>query len=186
MSGCSKRLLLAWALLASVAGCSPPIPEPSTAPPAPPQPVVQTPPAPARAPEPDPYEPIMTEVSGIVKRCITLYSEVRDKKTADKAIAEIEQMKTRLGELTIEVSKLVPGPIPAKHAVAFQNELAQLQTAVLNSPDIQRVLSEPESQLELIGAYQSFAVELIPLGQAIASRQHALPLPQPTENQAKP
>jgi len=119
----------------------------------------------------------MKEVSIILKRGITIYSDVRDEKTADKAIGEIERMKSRLRELTTEISKMPYRPGREKYAVAFQSELAQLQTSILNSPDIQGVLSDPELQLKLITAYQSFAVELIPL--AMASRQPGPPHPAP-------
>jgi hypothetical protein len=177
---------LAVLLLVAIVGCSPPTPTVSTAPPAPPQPVVQTPPPPPPpAPEPDPFEAAMNEVSTILKRSITIYSEVRDEKTADKAVGEIDRMKSRMRELATEISKMPYRPGHTKHALAFQTELAQLQTSILNSPDLQRVLAEPELQLKLIAAYQSFATELIPLGLAIAPHQSA-PQQQPAENQVKP
>jgi hypothetical protein len=185
-----RLLTLAAACSLSIAACSPPTPTASTAPPPPPppEPVVQKPAPPPPAPEPDPYEVAMQDVSKILKRYSALYTEIRDEKTAQKAAGEIEQMKSRLRELAVQISKIPPKPSHEKMTLAFQTELTQMQTATLNNPDMQRVLADPDLQLQFIAAHSSFVTEgLLPLGQAIASRQSPqLEPPQPAEAKAKP
>jgi len=131
----------------------------------------------------------MKEVGTILKRYSALYAEIRDETTAEKAAAEIERMKARLRELAVEISKAPYKPGHDKLTLAFQTELTQMQTATLNNPDLQRVLADPDLQLQFIGAHSSFVTEgLLPLGQAIASRRTTPPDERQQEpaNQAKP
>jgi hypothetical protein len=131
----------------------------------------------------------MQEVGTILKRYGSLYAEIRDEKTAENAAGEIERMKKRLRELAVEISKIPYKPSHDKQTLAFQTELTQMQTATLNNPDMQRVLADPDLQLQFIAAHSSFVTEgLLPLGQSIASRRTASPdqPPQPTDNQGKP
>jgi len=131
----------------------------------------------------------MQEVSTILKRYASLYAEIRDEKTAEKAAGEIERMKKRLRELAVEISKMPYKPAHDKQTLAFQTELTQMQTATLNNPDMQRVLADPDLQLQFIAAHSSFVTEgLLPLGQAIAARRTVSPEQPPpsAENPAKP
>src|SRR5205809_7952253 len=97
-------------------------------------------------------------------------------------------MRARLRELGGEISKMPYKRGHEKQTLAFQTELTQMQTTTLNNPDMQRVLADPDLQLQFIAAHQSFVTEgLLPLGQAIASRQSPqLEPPQPAEVKAKP
>lgn len=187
---CRLLFIFAVALSFGLAGCSPPTPTASTGPPPPPPPpVVETPPPPPPAPEPDPYEVAMQEVGTILKRYSAIYAEIRDEKTAEKAAGEIERMKSRLRELAAEISKAPYKPSHDKQTLAFQTELTQMQTATLNNPDLQRVLADPDLQLQFLGAHSSFVTDgLLPLGQAIASRRTTPQeqTSQSTGNQAKP
>ena len=112
-----------------------------------------------------------------------MYANAKDAATADKAIEEIGRMTARLRELTAEIDKIPYRAGQEIHALAFQTELTQLQTAQLSNPDMQRVLGDPELALKFIAAHQSFVTEgLLPLGQTIVARQ-PLVLPQ-TESPA--
>jgi len=131
----------------------------------------------------------MKEVSTLLTRYGTLYAGIRDEKTAEKAAGDIERMKSRLRELGSQISKLPHKPADDKLTLAFQSELSQMQTAALNSPDMQRVLADPDLQLQFLAAHSSFVTDgLLPLAQAIAARRSVLPEqpPQPTDNRAKP
>jgi hypothetical protein len=170
------RLSLFVAMTVGVSGCG--APTPTTVdkgpPPPPPTPVVVEKPAPppVEKPKPDPLQTALNEVSGIVKRYSAVYASVKDEATADKAVQDIAKMIARLRELTAEISQLPPRPGDEKYALALQNDLAQLSTAQLNNPDIQRVLADPDLGLKLIAAQQSFVTEgLLPLGNALATRQ---------------
>jgi hypothetical protein len=177
-----------------LAGCGNPTPTTvKTAPPPPPPVLALEPkPAPPPKPEPDPYEAAMTEVGTIVERYGTLYASVRDEATADKAVDEIDRLTARLRELAETIGKLPSRPGDDKQVLAFQAHLTRLQTAALSNPDMQRVLGDPDLQLKFIAAHQAFVAEgLLPLGQAIAARQSALPKgseqpPLPAEGKPKP
>ena len=124
----------------------------------------------------------MSEISTIVKRYGSVYASVKDEATADKAVEEIGRMTARLRELTIEIGKTPYRPGQDKHAIAFQTDLVQLQTAQLSNPDMQRVLGDPDLGLKFISAHQSFVTEgLLPLGQAVVARQPSIPQqPEPS------
>jgi hypothetical protein len=101
-----------------------------------------------------------------------VYASAKDDATADKAVEEIGRMTARLRELATEIGKIPYRADQEKHALAFQTELTQLQTAQLSNPDMQRVLGDPELGLKFIAAHQSFVAEgLLPLGQAVVARQ---------------
>ena len=172
-----------------VVGCSPPTPTASTAPPPPPaEPVVKAPPPAPPQPQPDPYEVAMQEVGTILKRYGSLYAEIRDEKTAEKAAGEIERMKARLRELAAQIGKTSYKPAHDKLTLAFQTELTEMQTATLNSPDMQRVLANQDLQIQFLAAHSSFVTDgLLPLAQAIAARRTAPPEQpqQPAETPAK-
>jgi hypothetical protein len=171
------QLLLLVAMIVGVSGCGAPTPTTvgkGPPPPPPPIPVVVEKPAPppVEKPKADPLQTALNEASGIVKRYSAIYASVKDEATADKAVQDIAKMIARLRELTAEISKLPPRPGDEQFALAFQNDLAQLSTAQLNNPDIQRVLVDPDLGLKFIGAQQSFVTEgLLPLGNALAIRQ---------------
>lgn len=176
-------------------GCGNPTPTAVNTGPPPPPPLPAPEPKPAPPPpkpEPDPYEVAMQEVGTIVERYGTLYANVRDEATGDKAVEEIGRLTARLRELAASISKLPSRSGEEKHALAFQTQVTRLQTAALSNPDMQRVLGDPELQLKFIAAHQAFVSEgLLPLGQAIAVRQPASPIgpdepPAPPEGKPKP
>ena len=173
---CSRRITLI-AMTIGVLGCGAPTPTAvdKGPPPPPPAPVVEqkpAPPPPVETPKPDPLQTAMTEVSAIVKRYGTVYAGIKDEATADKAVQDIAKMTARLRELTAEISKMPPKPGEHQFSSALQNDLAQLSTAQLSNPDLQRVLSEPDLALKLIPAQQGFVTEgLLPLANSLASRQ---------------
>ena len=156
-------------------GCGSPTPTAVNTgpPPPPPAPTPEPEPAPPPPkPQPDPYETAMSEVSTIVRRYGTVYVDAKDDVTADKAIEEIGRMTARLRELSTEIGKLPYRAGQEKHALVFQTELTQLQTAQLSNPDIQRVLGDPDLGLKFIAAHHSFVSEgLLPLGQTVVARQ---------------
>jgi hypothetical protein len=180
-------LALVSVLCLTAGGCSPPTPTASTAPPPPPaEPVVKAPPPAPPPPQPDPYEVAMQEVGTILKRYGSLYADIRDEKTAEKAAGEIERMKTRLRELAVQIGKTSYKPAHDKLTLAFQTELTEMQTAALNSPDMQRVLANQDLQIQFLAAHSSFVTDgLLPLAQAIAARR-TTPPEQPPENPTKP
>jgi len=188
------RLILVLATVWATAGCGQPTPTAvkNAPPPPPPVPAPEPKPAPPQPkPEPDPYEVAMREVGTIVERYGTLYASVRDEATGDKAVEDIRRLTARLRELAETIGKLPSRPGEEKYALAFQNQLTQMQTAALSNPDMQRVLGDPELQLEFIAAHQAFVTEgLLPLGQAIAARPSSLPKgseqPPPSEGKPKP
>jgi hypothetical protein len=172
------RGLPVWTIvivMVMLAGCGSPTPTtqnvgPPRPPPAPsPEPEPAPPPP---KPQPDPYETAMSEVSTIVRRYGTVYANVKDESTADKAVEEVGRMAARLRELSAEIGKIPYRAGQEKHALAFQTELTQLQTAQLSNPDMQRVLGDPDLGLKFIAAHQSFVTEgLLPLGQTVVARQ---------------
>jgi hypothetical protein len=165
-------------------GCGSPTPTAVNTgpPPPPPAPAPEPEPAPPPSkPQPDPYETAMSEVSTIVRRYGTVYANAKDNTTADKAVEEIGRMTARLRELTTEIGKMPYRAGQEKHALAFQTELTQLQTAQLSNPDMQRVLGDPDLGLKFIAAHQSFVTEgLLPLGQTIVARQPNVSQPAPS------
>jgi len=175
-------LLMSIIVMVMLAGCGSPTPTTQNVgpPPPPPAPAPEPEPAPPPPkPQPDPYETAMSEVSTIIKRYGTVYASVKDDATADKSVEEIGRMTTRLRELTTEIRKMPYRAGQEKHALMFQTELTQLQTAQLSNPDMQRVLGDPDLGLKFIAAHQGFVTEgLLPLGQAVVARQPSV-LPQP-------
>jgi hypothetical protein len=167
-------------------GSPPPTAVNTGAPPPPPVPAPEPKPALPPTPQPDPYETAMGEVSTIIRRYGTVYANTKDDATADKAVEEIGRMTARLRELTTEIGKMPYRAGQEKHALAFQTELTQLQTAQLSNPDMQRVLGDPDLGLKFIAAHQSFVTEgLLPLGQTVVARQPSVPS-QPSEPSAAP
>jgi len=169
------RWAAAVMVVALAGGCDSPAPAPVVKgpPPLPPvaPPVVQKP-APPPAPKPDPFEVAMNEVSANLKRYPTLFKGVKDEATADKAVAEIGQMTSRLKELAAEISKLPVKPGQEKHTIALQNDLAQLPTALLANADMQQLLGDPEIGLKINVAHLTFVSEGVqPLAGALMSRQ---------------
>jgi hypothetical protein len=169
------RVLPVWVvviLMLMLAGCGSPTPATQNAGPPPPPPAPAPEPEPAPPPKPDPYETVMSEVSTILRRYGTVYANVKDEPTADKAVEEIGRMTSRLRALSAEIGKMPYRAGQEKHALAFQTELTQLQTAQLSNTDMQRVLGDPDLGLKFIAAHQSFVTEgLLPLGQTIVARQ---------------
>ena len=186
MTKVQHQALPLWTIaVVMLAGCDSPTPTAVKTGPPPPPPVTVPEPKPAPPPlkpQHDPYETAMSEISTIVKRYGTVYANIKDDAAADKAVEEIGRMTARLRELTIEIGKIPYRSGQEKHALAFQTDLVQLQTAQLSNPDMQRVLGDPDLGLKFIAAHQSFVTEgLLPLGQAIVARQPNIPQqPQPS------
>jgi hypothetical protein len=193
-TSCRRSPWLLSLAIVVLAGCSGPTPTAvNTGPPPPPAPAPEPKPAPPPPkPQPDPFETAMSEVSTIVKRYGTVYASVKDEATADKAVEEIGRMTARLRALATEIGKMPSRPGQEKHALALQTDLAQMQTAALSNPDMQRVLGDLDLGLKFIAAHTSFVNEgLLPLGQAVVSRQPSVqqqpgPPAPPESNQAKP
>ncbi len=169
------RWAAAVVMVALAGGCDRPAPAPVAKgpPPLPPvaPPVIQKP-APPPAPKPDPFEVAMNEVSANLKRYPTLFKGVKDEATADKAVAEIGQMTSRLKELAAEISKTPVKPGQEKYTIALQNDLVQLPTALLANAEMQQLFGEPEIGLKLNVAHLTFVSEGIqPLAGALMSRQ---------------
>jgi hypothetical protein len=170
-----RRLSALFVLL--IAGCGSPTPAPMAngPPPLPPvmPAVVQKPiPPPAEKPKPDPFETAMTEVSANLKRYPTLFAGVKDEATADKAVAEVGRLTSRLKELAAEISKLPVKPGQEKYVIALHNDLAQLPTALQANPNMQQVLGDPEIGLKINVAHLTFINEAVqPLAGALMARQ---------------
>src|SRR2546423_5738747 len=133
MKNLCRQSSLSFVIL--IAGCGSPTPAhvakgPPPLPPVMPA-VAKTPaPPPPEQPKPDPFETAMTEVSANLKRYPTLFAGVKDEASADKAVAEVGRMTSRLKELAAEISKLPVKPGQEKYAIALHNDLAQLPTAL--------------------------------------------------------
>ena len=173
-------MLLLSMMAAAFLGCSPP-PPPVAAPTGPPPPPPVAAPAPKPAlpppkPAPDPYEVAVGEIAKVLQRYPAVYSGVRDATSAEKAIEEIGRLTKRLGELSAEIAKLPYRAGQEKHTLTLQAELTRLQTAQLTSPDMQRVLADPDMQITFLAAHQSFLIEGIGhLGSALLARQPSVP-----------
>ena len=138
-------------------------------------------------PKPDPYATAVSEVGVIVKRYGTIYTNVKDEATANKAVEEIGQMTARLRELAVEIGKLPYQAGVEQHTLALQAELTQMQTAQLSNPDMQRVLGDLDLGLKFIAAHQSFVTEgLLPLGQALIAKQPPVQQPPVQQRPATP
>src|SRR6185369_8683184 len=136
-------------------GCGSPTPTAVNTgpPPPPPAPAPEPEPAPPPPkPQPDPYETAMSEVSTIVRRYGTVYSNVKDEASAEKAVEEIGRMTARLRALNELIGKIPFRTGREKHALELQTELINLQTAQLTNPDLQRVLGDPDLGLKFIAA----------------------------------
>jgi hypothetical protein len=160
----------------ALAGCGSPTVTPvDKGPPPPPSVAVQQPaPPPPETPKPDPFEIAMTEVSANLKRYPTLFADVKDEATADKAVAEVSRMTSRLKELAAEISKLPVKSGQEKYTISLHNDLAQLPTALLANPNMQQLLGDPEIGVKINIAHLTFINEGVqPLAGALMSRQPA-------------
>jgi hypothetical protein len=177
MSLIGRAILLA-ASLAILVGCSEP--QPSTAakngPPPPP-------PAP-RKPQRDPYEVALEEVRSILQRYGQVYAGVRDEATANKALGEIGRMKSRLVELAEAIRTIPYQPTHDEQTLLLHKDLSAMQTAQLTNENMQRVLADPDLQVEFLAAHSTFLSEgMLAVGQAVA-RHSAQPAPQPEPPQS--
>src|SRR5439155_8339355 len=153
--------------------------------PPPPAPTPEPQPAlPPPKPQPDPYESAVHEIGTTDGRYNAVYGDVRDAASGEKALAEIGRLTARLRELAGEIAKMPYRPGQEKHTLALQAELTRIPTAQLSNEAMQRVLADPDLQLQFFAAHQSFVLEgvgaILP---AILARQQTSP-PAPDQAQS--